>query len=141
MKTTHYSSFGLPPRAGLKRMMIGCLCLLTAVLISLSSGAAAQRLSKEEAARNIAETYGVEVLRVSERELGEGNLAYEVVVMNPGGAYNEAFMVTRLLVDPETGDLIPEFRHRSSGYNLSNSPSFRPDRVGGDGTMRRESFR
>lgn len=109
--------------------------------LSLAGDARAQKQTLSEAAAGIAETYDVEVLRSSEVTLADGVQAYELVVMNKGGAYNEAFQVTRLLVDPETGKLIPRFRHGESGYDLSGAPRYSPGRDGADSMMRRESLR
>jgi hypothetical protein len=38
--------------------------------------------------------------------------------MNPGGNDNGAFEVSTLIVDAATGDLVPQFAHRPSGYDL-----------------------
>ena len=108
---------------------------------SLPGDAQAQKQTLAEAAASVSETYNVEVLRSTEITLPDGSDAYELVVMNRGGDFNEAFQVTRLLVDPASGDLIPRFRHGESGYDLSGAPRYSPGRDGADSIMRRESLR
>jgi hypothetical protein len=48
--------------------------------------------------------------------------------MNPGGDFNEAFQVTRLVVDAETGRLVPQFRHGPTGPSFSNADTRVPNR-------------
>jgi len=69
------------------------------------------------AAEKIARAYGVRLVGVRVVDV-DGKRVYEAAVMNPGGDYNEAFQVTRLLIDPATGDLLPGFRHLAAGYRL-----------------------
>lgn len=108
---------------------------------SFADEARAQKQTLSDAAARVAATYDVEVLRSSEVTLPDGSVAYELVVMNKGGDFNEAFQVTRLLVDPADGKLIPRFRHGESGYDLSGAPRYSPGRDGADSMMRRESLR
>ncbi len=67
-------------------------------------------MSADQVAAMITEAYGVTVLRV-EPMTEDGRAAYLVTIMNPGGDFNEAFQVNRIVVDAETGDLISQFRH------------------------------
>ena len=101
--------------------------------------ASAQRLTADAAARQVAETYGVEALRVREMRQEDGSLAYAVTVMTPGGDSNDAFVVTTLLVDAETGALIPQFRHTPTGHEFSDAPSNVPP-TESDGPALRRSF-
>jgi len=79
--------------------------------------APALALGPEEAARRIAQRYGVEVLRV--RELGvDGRRIYALTVMQPGGDVNGAFQIGELWVDAETGEPVPRLFHRADGYEL-----------------------
>lgn len=101
--------------------------LLGVVLCLAATGAWAQQsLSADAVAKRIAETHEVEVLRVEPVE-AEGRAAYVVTVMNRGGAFNEAFKVTRLMVDAATGELIPQFRHGPTGYGGSANPNIESD--------------
>src|SRR5439155_21051043 len=73
--------------------------------------------SPEAVGGAIAQRFGVTVLRVLPIER-DGKPLYSVVVMNPGGNFNEAFKATTLVVDPDTGELMPQFRQENSGYDL-----------------------
>jgi len=94
----------------------------------------AQRLASELSSR-----YGVQVLQ-AQREQVNGKPVYRMVVMNPGGDFNEAYSVHTLVVDAATGELVSEFQNETSGYQLSAPPD-RVPRDGGVGTtIRRETF-
>lgn len=113
-------------------MRAGKLIRVAAVLalaLVLWPGAAAA-LTKEEAERKVAETYGVEVISKKTRA-GEidGRPVWFLTVMNPGGDFNAAFQVTTLAVDRDSGELVPAFRHRPSGYELPG-PGSRGDKDG-----------
>lgn len=133
LRTSH------PGRVLLSGVMTGLVIL--AFFVMLSTKAMAENRSLEAVAAEIASTYDVEVLRSSQVTLADGSNAYELVVMNRGGDYNEAFQVTRLLADPNTGALIPAFKHGDSGYDLSGAPRFNPGRDGADFNLRRDSLR
>lgn len=107
--------------------------ILAAVVLGAANLALAGRagaVSQEEAERKVAEDFGVEVLakRTRAGEI-EGRAVWLLTVMNPGGTFNEAFQVNTLAVDQETGELVPSFRHRPSGYELPGGAS-RGDRSG-----------
>ena len=89
-----------------------------ALAFALRPGVAAA-VTKEEAERKLAETYGVEVIAKRTRA-GEidGRPVWFLTVMNPGGDSNAAFKVTTLAVDRDSGELVPAFRHLPSGYEL-----------------------
>lgn len=109
-------------RSCLVAQALGVIALAIAALAT-ATPADAQRLTAEAAARQVAETYGVEPLRVREMRLEDGRLAYAVTVMTPGGTSNSAFMVTTLLVDAQSGELVPQFRHTPTGHEFSDAPS------------------
>ena len=108
--------------------------LATALLASLVfNGNAVAQVSDQEAKRQVEESYDVEVLRVREGEI-DGRGVWLVTVMLPPGDFNSAFMVSSLAIDRETGDLVPSFRHRESGYDLPgglrvDKDGLRPDAV------------
>ena len=115
---------------------------LAAILLGLGAmPASAQRLTAEAAARQVAETYGVEPLRVREMRLEDGSLAYAVTVMTPGGNSNDAFLVTTLLVDARTGELVPQFRHTPTGHEFSDAPFNVPPTESDGPALRRGSTR
>lgn len=95
--------------------------LLAAAALLLASawlaGAAAEPLTAEKVSADIAERYHVTVLRATPTKIGDRQ-AYALVVMNPGGNDNDAFTVTTLVADAETGALVPQFAHRRAGYDL-----------------------
>ncbi len=89
--------------------------LFTAPLMLSSPATAA--VTKEAAAERIAEEFGVEVLRVRPGER-DGRAIWLLTVMQPEGSSNATFQVHILAIDQESGDLLPSFRHRNSGYDL-----------------------
>ncbi len=120
-------------------MRLKTLILAAAVLgaVNLALPGRSVALTQEEAERKIAEDFGVEVLAKRTRA-GEidGRAVWFLTVMNPGGTFNGAFQVNTLAVDQETGELVPAFRHRASGYDLPGAASLddqtgvRPDMSG-----------
>ena len=125
-------------RLGIAATVAGVLC--ATILLDVRP-ASAQRLTAEAAAQRVAETYGVEALRVREMRAEDGRLAYAVTVMAPGGDANDAFRVTTLLVDAETGELIPQFRHTPTGHEFSGAPSNVPPTELDGPALRRRSIR
>ena len=102
--------------------------LAAALLASfVFSGNAVAQVTDQEAKRQIEDSYDVEVLRVREGEI-DGRGVWLVTVMVPPGNSNAAFMVSNLAIDRQTGDLVPSFRHRASGYDLPGGR--RNDKVG-----------
>lgn len=94
----------------------------------------AQKLTQQ-----IAQRYGVQVLH-ADRELIGGKPVYRMVVMNPGGDFNEAYAVHTLVVDASTGTLVSQFEHMPSGYELASPPDRTPRDDGSGDTIRRETF-
>lgn len=94
---------------------------------SLCCGTAAAEVTEQEAKRQVEEAYDVEVLKVREGEI-DGRAVWLVTVMLPHGDFNTAFMVSHLAIDRESGDLVPAFRHRESGYDLPGG--LRGDKAG-----------
>ncbi len=106
----------------------GPLAVAAALLVAsigVPSAADAQ-VTAQQASRQFAETYGVQVLKVRTGEIG-GKRVHLLTVMNPKGDFNEAFQVTTVAVDADTGKLIAGFRHRASGYDANQAPSFKPN--------------
>ena len=113
----------------MKGPWLGCVVSLTCWLGTALPAAA---IDKDEAARKIAEAYDVQVLKVAESEI-DGQPVWLVTLMKGGGDRNDAFLVTTLAVDRESGELVPSFRHLESGYELPPRPgggdtdALRPD--------------
>lgn len=106
------------------------LLLLGAVLLCPAAQAQGG-LSQDAVAQQVAERFGVEVLRVTEGEAA-GRSVYVVTVMNPGGDDNGAFRVTQLMVDRESGELVSQFQHEAAGYVLPGGAASR-ETQGADG--------
>lgn len=94
----------------------------------------AQRLANELSSR-----FSVQVLR-AQREQLDGKPVYRMVVMNPGGDFNEAYAVHTLVVDAKTGALVSQFQNETSGYQLSAPPDRTPRDNGVGTAIRRETF-
>ena len=111
------------------RLHRGCTrALLAGLVVGLVlSGSAVAQVTDEEAKLWVEETYAVEVLGVRESEV-DGRAVWLVTVMLPEGDFNSAFMVSNLAIDRQSGNLVPSFRHRKSGYDLPGG--LRSDRAG-----------
>ena len=88
-----------------------------AMLSALPAQIAAAAMSEDEASRLISERFDVQVLKVRAGEIDDRPV-WLLTVMRGGGTRNDAFQVSTLAVDQETGELVPAFRHRESGYDL-----------------------
>ena len=107
------------------RRPLAVAAMAMAAAIGVLSAADAQ-VTARQASRQFAESYGVQVLKVRSAEI-DGKRVYLLTVMNPKGDFNEAFQVNTVAVDAGTGNLIAGFRHRSSGYDANQAPSFNPN--------------
>jgi hypothetical protein len=114
--------------------------ILVVIALWLAAVNPALAMSPEAVASAVAQRFGVTVLRVAPIER-DGKPLYSVVVMNPGGNFNEAFKATTLVVDPDSGDLVPQFRQENSGYDLPASADRQPPGDDGGAAIRRETFR
>ncbi len=81
----------------------------------------------DQAGKWVAKSFGVQVLKVRPSKI-DGRQVFLVTVMNPKGDFNEAFQVTTVVVDAATGKLVSGFRHRSSGHDSNQAPSYTPNR-------------
>jgi hypothetical protein len=81
---------------------------LSALLLGLPLAALAQApLSPQQIEDQIGRELGVQVLAVTPVE-ADGGARYAVKVMNPPGNYNGAFLVSTLLVDAVSGEVVGE---------------------------------
>lgn len=115
---------------GFARLLAAALAV-AGVIAAAPAGAA---MSADEVKSRIEKEYGVQVLKVTPVER-EGAVSYAVTVMNRGGDFNTAFMVTTLEVDAESGELVRQFRHLESGIvdagqrpRATNAPLMGPAR-------------
>ena len=102
--------------------------LAVSVLLPTVPERALAAISEAEAVERLEASYGVRALKVRAGEI-DGRKVWLVTVMNPGGDSNAAFQVNTLAVDKETGELVPSFRHRTSGYVLPEAAR-RDDKFG-----------
>ena len=122
-------------------MRIWQVLALGAVIAAASAAVARAQeiLSPEKVKEIVADRYDVDVLRVTPAE-GEGTSpVYRVTVMVPPGNSNASFMVSTLVVDAATGNLVSQFRHLRHGYELP--PAAVSSREKSGVTSRRETFR
>ncbi len=101
-------------KCGFRQIVASVACTL---FLILSTGLPAHAVNARDKAlaERIAKTYGVTVLKISNAEQ-DGSQVLLVTVMNPGGDFNEAFQVTNLVVDRQTGRLVSQFRHTPTGH-------------------------
>ena len=102
--------------------------LAVSVLLLTVPGPTLAAVSEAAAVESLEATYGVRAIKVRSGEI-EGRKVWLITVMNPGGDSNAAFQVNTLAVDQETGELVPSFRHGTSGYVLPEAAR-RDDRLG-----------
>jgi hypothetical protein len=86
--------------------------------VTAEPGSVAAAVTQEQAAARIGAEYDVEVLRVRAGTLDE-RAVWFVVVMKGAANANDAFQVTTLAVDKETGELVSTFRHGPNGVEES----------------------
>lgn len=120
--------------------MISARLIALLAVAAVLGAAPARALSPDAAGERLAQRFGVKILRVTPIERAGRDL-YAVVVMNPGGNFNEAFKVSTLVVDAETGDLVAQFRPENSGYDLPQAANRQPPADEGGAAIRRETFR
>jgi hypothetical protein len=96
-----------------------------ACLFAASAGAA---VTADEVKKKLESAYPVQVLRLEPGEI-DGKPVFLARVMKKTLGGNDAFGVTTLAVDGETGRLIPAFRHHASGYTLPDSQGGEPKEI------------
>ncbi len=107
----------------MKHLLSGAVAL---VLVA-SAGTAAAQMTPLDVDKKLTQQYGVKVLRLVPGEF-DGRKVFVATVMNPAANSNGAFEVATLAVDPQTGSLIPAFRHTKSGYELSGAEATNTNR-------------
>lgn len=105
-----------------------CLAIAAIVVVGLAMPAPAfSATTADQAGKQVAKSFGVQVLKVRPGKI-DGRKVFLVTVMNPKGDFNEAFQVSTLVVDAATGKLVSGFRHRPSGQDANQAPSYIPNR-------------
>lgn len=108
-------------------------------MLSTAVALAQDVLPPEKVKEIVADRYDVEVLRVTPVEGEQSSPVYRVTVMVPPGNSNASFMVSTLVVDATTGNLVSQFRHLRHGYELP--PAAVSSRENSSVISRRETFR
>ncbi len=89
--------------------------------LALSTAPAGAALSADQVKRQVETRYGVKVLRIKPMT-EQGWSAFAVTIMNPGGAFNEAFQVNTIVIDAETGQPIIQYRQGPGGLKPAAPP-------------------
>jgi hypothetical protein len=108
-------------------LAIGALVLLPGMPAAQEGSAQAPtrpQIGEDEMRAIVQESLGVEILRVEVVE-HDGEPAYAMTVMNPGGDQNDAFRVATLLFDGATGSLLGQqpAAPRADAPDLSTAPT------------------
>jgi hypothetical protein len=128
------------------RRLIGCI--LPLALISAGAlPATAQQAQPGDAAvaglkERLASELGVDVLDIRPIE-ANGRQVYAVKVMNPGGNSNDAFLVSTLVVDRKSGEVLgrlPQSIETAADFPESGA-QFEPDLDDSGHAMRRRTYR
>jgi len=101
-----------------KAHILGIAGIALAVL--LWAWPAAAQIGEAAAGEKVAKAFGVQVLKVEGGEI-DGRPVWLVTVMREGGNRNNAFQVSTLAVDQQSGDLMSSFRHGASGYTAPSA--------------------
>ncbi len=89
--------------------------------IALLATPARAEMSVDAVIQKIEADHAVTVLRVTPMT-DDGRPVFAVTIMNPGGAYNEAFQVNTIVIDAETGQLIIQYRQGPGGLRPAAPP-------------------
>ncbi len=89
--------------------------------LALGASPAGAALSADQVKRQVETRYGVKVLRIKP-VTEQGRSAFSVTIMNPGGAFNEAFQVNTIVIDAETGRPIIQYRQGPGGIQPAAPP-------------------
>ncbi len=112
---------GLSPRAAILGLRGIAVAAVFGAALVLGASPAAAAMSADQVKRQVETQYGVTVLRIKP-VTHQGRGAYAVTIMNPGGAFNEAFQVNTLVIDAETGRPIIQYRQGPRGMRPSAPP-------------------
>jgi hypothetical protein len=122
-------------------LVIGALALLAGTPAAQEPATPRPDLGEDEMRAIVAESLGVEILRVEVVE-HDGEPAYAITVMSPPGDRNDAFRVATLLFDGATGGLLGQqsAAPRADAPDLSTAPLPSGFESGGQ-EIRRRSLR
>ncbi len=114
-------SFVVSPRTAIRRLRGAALAVVFGAMLALGSAPAGAVLSADQVKRQVETRYGVKVLRIKPMT-EQGRSAFAVTIMNPGGAFNEAFQVNTIVIDAETGRPIIQYRQGPGGLKPAAAP-------------------
>ncbi len=89
--------------------------------LALGAAPADAALSADQIKRLVETRYDVEVLRIKPMT-EQGRSAFAVTIMNPGGAFNEAFQINTIVIDAESGRPIIQYRQGPGGLKPAAPP-------------------
>ncbi len=89
--------------------------------LALGAGPVGAAPSVDQVKQQVETRYGVKVLRIKPMT-EQGRSAFAVTIMNPGGAFNEAFQVNTIVIDAETGRPIIQYRQGPGGLKPAAPP-------------------
>ncbi len=112
---------GLSPRAAIRGLRGIAMAVVFGATLALGAAPAGAALSADQVKRQVETRYGVTVLRI-EAVTEQGRSAFAVTIMNPGGAFNEAFQVNTLVIDADTGRPIIQYRQGPGGMQPAAPP-------------------
>ncbi len=107
-------SFGVSPRTATRGLRGPAMAVVFGAMLALGASPTAAALSADQVKRQVETRYGVKVLRIKPMT-EQGRSAFAVTIMNPGGAFNEAFQVNTIVIDAETGRPIIQYRQGPGG--------------------------
>ena len=113
-------SFGVSPRTATLGLKGAAMAVVFGATLALGASPAAA-LSADQVKRQVETQYGVKVLRIKPMT-EQGRSAFAVTIMNPGGAFNEAFQVNTIVIDAETGRPIIQYRQGPGGLKPAAPP-------------------
>jgi hypothetical protein len=102
--------------------------LVLALGLGAAAGVARADVTPDEVKQRLEKAYPVQVLKVEPTQI-DGKPGFAVRVMSNDTSGNGGFGVSTLTVDAETGQLVPAFRHQTSGYILPETVSGDPRQV------------
>ncbi len=102
------------------RALIWFATALVGAIVLLAAPAGAE-MSVDAVIQKIEADYSVTVLRVRPMT-DDGRRVFAVTIMNPGGAFNEAFQVNTIVIDADTGRPIIQYRQGPGGLRLEAPP-------------------
>lgn len=97
------------------------ISLLAINFLAASAEQVKAQVSEDQIRQKLESDFGVTVLRMREI-VQDGKTVIAATLMSPGGNLNEAFQVNTVVVDPETGKLVSQYRSKTNGIQHAAPP-------------------